>query len=247
MTLDLKRKNFYTSQFIFANMYQRHHNDLMDMLHIKINNTKPNDSYGYKNTLLYYNMSKKLPMRGGIYFIPGVNTDYFRIFGTLIMVSLILIGISPVFSDEYNIKMDSFILSTKYGKSKAITSKIIASIIYIMTIAVFFILIDFLLPLMFYGNYSIMGWNHPIQALIAFVDSPYNFTNLEMYFIEFAYNLFASLAFGIVVLLLSTIFKSNLLPLFIGGGIFALPIILVKIFNMESIKFVSYINELSIT
>lgn len=65
----------------------------------------------------------------------------------LIMGFLIIVAVSPVFSEEYGCGMDALLLTGKYGKTKCITAKIMASFTFsvVLTILTVFIPVLFML------------------------------------------------------------------------------------------------------
>lgn len=79
-----------------------------------------------------------------------------------IMICLIVvITLSPVFSEEYALHTDSIIYSARYGRTKLTTSKIIAA----LEVVIGTYLLYLLLNLVLYGcTYGLQGWNVSIQS-----------------------------------------------------------------------------------
>ncbi len=90
----------------------------------------------------------------------------------LILVVLIGFFAAGIFSDESVFRADSVFFSSKYGRSKAITSKILSSMI--MTTAVYWIGMG-LLSLICFGVMGTDGFSTPYQ-----VDNPYSIYNITM-------------------------------------------------------------------
>lgn len=111
-----------------------------------------------------------------------------------IMICLIVvITLSPVFSEEYALHTDSIIYSARYGRTKLTTSKIIAA----LEVVIGTYLLYLLLNLVLYGcTYGLQGWNVSIQSSLHYASSIYNLTFLQMFFISVILNIF-----GIVALL----------------------------------------------
>lgn len=77
------------------------------------------NSFEYRDATLHYNMVKQLVMPGVYFNDPWDNIIDFPVtLGFLILVAMILLGVSPVFSDEYATGADALILSSKLGKRK---------------------------------------------------------------------------------------------------------------------------------
>ncbi|MDE6761532.1 MAG: ABC transporter permease subunit [Lachnospiraceae bacterium] len=86
----------------------------------------------------------------------------------------ICIVVAPVFSGEYQAGTDAVILSGKYGKTKLITAKIIASFLFGVLAFTLHIVVACGLPLAAFG---VDGWELPMQ--IANTVIPYPFTFLQ--------------------------------------------------------------------
>lgn len=86
----------------------------------------------------------------------------------------ICIVLCPVFSGEYQTGTDAVVLSSKYGKTKLITAKITASLLFGLLAFTLHIIVAFAIPLAAYGA---DGWNLPLQ--INGTTVPYPLTFLE--------------------------------------------------------------------
>lgn len=89
-------------------------------------------------------------------------------------VLAICIVIAPVFSGEYQAGTDAVILSGKYGKTKLITAKIWAALLFSVLAFTLHVLVAFVLSFTAFG---IDGWNLPLQ--INGTTVPYPLTFLE--------------------------------------------------------------------
>ena len=65
---------------------------------------------------------------------PSNMIDLIYTFGFVITAFMLIIGISPIFSGEYSSGMDQFLLSSKYGRSKVVTAKILSAIIFTISV-----------------------------------------------------------------------------------------------------------------
>ena len=135
--------------------------------------------------------STKGPYRYGFY------EGWSQINGTLdIFLFLLLaigVGVCGVFSKEHETGADAIILSSKYGKSKVIVGKIIAALIFTITVVLLGLLICILPCLLYYG---IDGWDLPIQILSTKI--LYNWSFLELIIVR-------STIFSLVALFISAI------------------------------------------
>ncbi|MFG6364562.1 MAG: ABC transporter permease subunit, partial [Schaedlerella sp.] len=96
-------------------------------------------------------------------------------FGLLLFAVLaICIVIAPVFSGEYQAGTDAVILSAKYGRTKLITAKLAASLLFGTIAFAFHMVIACTIPLAAFG---VSGWNLPMQ--IANTAIPYPLTFLR--------------------------------------------------------------------
>lgn len=99
----------------------------------------------------------------------------------LIMFAIlaVCIIIAPVFAGEYQTGTDAVILSAKYGKTKLITAKIIASLLFGTLAFALDLIVACGLPLAAFGT---DGWNLPLQ--IANTTVPYALTFMQATFIS---------------------------------------------------------------
>ena len=145
------------------------------------------------------------------------NTYELLIFGVI----AICICLASVFAGEYQNGTDKILLTTKYGKSKGVTAKIIAS--YIFATLVFTIYLIFAIGTIFL-MFGTDGGNLPIQ--ISNILSPYALT----FFQSLLYNIVISytVLFGMVglTLFLSSKLKNPMTVLVIDIAIIMLPVFL---------------------
>lgn len=141
----------------------------------------------------------------------------------LLMFALlaICIVIAPVFSGEYQAGTDAVILSAKYGKTKLITAKIAASLLFGTVAFILHIVVACGLPLAAFGA---DGWNLPLQ--IANTTIPYPFTFLQAVLINIGIIYLVLLAMVGLTLLLSAQMKSPYLVLVILVPVLFIPMFL---------------------
>lgn len=119
---------------------------------------------------------------------------------SILICLLIVIMLSPVFAEEYTCHTDSVIYAARYGRTKLVTSKMIASLETVVGMYLIFLLLNFVL---YIGCYGVQGWNVNIQSSLHYASSTYNLTFLQMFFISAALN-----TLGIAVMTTITLFIS---------------------------------------
>lgn len=175
-------------------------------------------------------------------------SDLYVVLGmTFILLCIIVIVIcSTIYSNEVSSGINQLLLSTKYGRSKLISSKIISSIL--VTISGF-IFIQLITLIAFYLRYyGFDGWDTSIQVnfSIQLFNFPVYLNHLQIYFIIIIFQLFALLSIAGTTLLISSFSKSNLASVLISIGIFLLPIGLMQIFREGIIHNLLYLFPINL-
>jgi hypothetical protein len=198
--------------------------------------------FDYRRNQLFYNMMSRL-QTGDFYYTGGWDniTEYIYTPGAALIAFLILLALSSMFSGEYSTKMDSIILSTKYGKTKLIRAKTTAAAVFILLVDMFFILLNLIEKLLIYG---IRGWNVPMHFLINYVYTPFDLTVVQFYCIEILVHLLGCIVFGLFILLLSSINKMHILTFFIGTTFLLVPFILDNVIDIK-VPFIKFITKFS--
>lgn len=160
-----------------------------------------------------------IPLQYGYYEGWEIITTSFELL--MFAILAICIVIAPAFSGEYQAGTDAVILSGKYGKTKLITAKIIASLLFGTMAFVLHIIVACGLPLISFG---VDGWNLPLQ--IAGLTIPYPFTFLQATLINIGVIYLVQLAMIGLTLLLSAKMKSPYLVLIVLVPILFIPIFL---------------------
>ncbi|MEG2786994.1 MAG: ABC transporter permease subunit [Romboutsia sp.] len=136
----------------------------------------------------------------------------------------ICICIAPVFAGEYQSGADSIILSSRYGKSKLVVAKLLASFIFAVAIYTIHIALGTGIIL---SSFGVEGWNLPLQILYTIIPYSLNFLTGTIVCIVTLY----LILFGMVsiTLLMSSKMKSAfpvliviilimIVPMFFGTG-----------------------------
>lgn len=170
-------------------------------------------------------MIQKLDQPYGYYNLTAWSStvDFVNTLGFLILTILIVLGLSPVFADEHSQKIAPFIYSTKHGKRKLVTAKILASFTYITFLFVWLHAINVVLKIIEYK--ALVDGNVSLQNLYLFVHSPFVLTIWQYYGVALGIQLFAAFVIGLLVLFLSIITRNAMLTFFIGGVMIGTPFI----------------------
>lgn len=198
-----------------ANFYQA----IATKIENTLNSTSSNLSDEQKD--YWRNMASNIdmPLQYGYYEGWEIITTSFELF--MFAILAICIVIAPIFSGEYQAGTDAVILSAKYGKTKLITAKIIASLLFGTMAFVLHIIVACGLPLIAFG---IDGWNLPLQ--IAGLTIPYPFTFLQTTLINIGIIYLVQLAMIGLTLFLSSKMKSPYLVLIVIVPILFIPMFL---------------------
>ncbi|AIQ22974.1 ABC transporter permease [Paenibacillus sp. FSL H7-0737] len=142
--------------------------------------------------------------------IPGVGN---------ILIGLILVfALAPLYSGEANYRMDSLILSSKYGRLKIVTAKLLAGFIVTGGFVTLFYGVCVLFSCLPFG---FVGWNAPLNSY--FVESPYNLTQLQGMLLKYAVTLLAACGLLLLTALISALFRSSLSTLGLAACLVMLP------------------------
>ena len=136
----------------------------------------------------------------------------------LISMIAISICISPIFANEYYLKTDQIILSSKYGKNKVIKAKLFAGITFTVGVSAITMCVFLLSILLIHGC---NGANMAIQTIEIF--STYPFTLLQACIIATVVVLFIILFYGMITMIFSTLFHSPFLVIIVSFLILFLP------------------------
>ncbi|CCK20487.1 ABC transporter permease [Pseudolactococcus laudensis] len=179
-----------------------------------------NDHLSSKEKTFWQNKSKqvKTPYIYGYY---AGWSEWLRNFYFFVLVILVVcIIIAPVFAGEYQSGADAIILSAKYGKTKNVTAKILASNLVALVVFTLNLVLGFIFVFSFFGT---AGWDLPVQVLDVTVPFAMNLLQLVLLNIGIAYLvMFAFVAF---TLFLSSKLKTPFLALIV-----VLPLIFIPLF-----------------
>lgn len=185
--------------------------------------TKLKKNYTYKEKELEYNYLKAIkPPIKNIYsslWMYVFNHNYVYILSAF----LIILGVSPIFSEEYVSKVDALILTSKNGRISIVKAKILAALTFIVIISFTACIFQTILAIGILGNGN---WNNPIQINSEYKSIAYPLSMIGYFLIQFFTNLIANIALGLSILAISAKASNLIIPAFTGTiAVVAVPII----------------------
>ncbi len=145
---------------------------------------------------------------------------------------LLIVVLSPIFSQEYARKTKALILSAKYGKNKVIKAKMISA--FILSI-LSWMMIQFINIVMIFTLFGTEGAKSFLQNW-AQNPSPYPFTYMTSYFVITAMSFLGLIFLTSTILFISSRSKSSVISLVTAGVVTLFPITLSGVFGGEIVK-----------
>lgn len=144
----------------------------------------------------------------------------FSISIALVVSAIIVICLSPIFSEEYSQKTDAIILTTKYGKNKVIMAKLMSSLIFTIAIYILFVTVNLIFHVAIYG---LDGGNANIQIHGWYYQSPYHFTFLKLTLFSMGLSLIGLLFIAAITLFISSKAKSPFITVILSAAALYIP------------------------
>src|SRR5690625_681223 len=194
------------------------------------------NSYAYKEATKELSMLKKLGEPYAFYLTGGWRGmfDFIEPGVTVIfLATLILLGVTPVFDNEYANRTSGLVLATKHGKRKIVTVKMMAILTYIFVVLILFHIVNGILQFIKFGG--LQGWNAPIQGLsgwleslsmLSYDQSPYAFEIWQFYILTFSLQFVACVMFAILVVFISIILRNSMYTILVSGAVLGVPFVL---------------------
>lgn len=140
------------------------------------------------------------------YGFAGAWHDILDCVGFLVFAMVaIAVALTPVFAGEYADRTDAVLLSTRYGKSRLVAAKVIASLIFATAFYVLCAALVVAVPLVCYGP---DGADLPLQALVS--TSPYAVTASQAVWAALGTGYAITLGFSGLTLALSSRLRSQI-------------------------------------
>lgn len=170
----------------------------------------------------------------------GWTTLFDYKFSTILVMLMIVLAFSPIFSGERAGGFDKLIISS--GKRKAsIRAKLLSAGIYTFSVTALFFLLDVLYVALFHG---LSCFNAPIFAISEYADCPFTITLSGAMLLSFAGWLIAMLFFAALTSFISSFGKNTALSLFLsiaaGAGLIVLSDVIPKMFDPLGLAYSSH-------
>lgn len=181
--------------------------------------------------------------------------DLYNATSMVIMAIVIftIILLAGIFAGDTEKNIDQILLTTKYGRSKLISAKILAG--FTITSGIF-ILANLLTYAVFLYYSSSLGWNTSIQLnfMLEVFTFPVELNQSQVYILLLLLQFTGLLAISAITILLSSLSKASFPVLAISVGLYLLPLIfdkfnkpfLTKIGNLSPVKNQSVLELLNI-
>ncbi|SES45374.1 ABC transporter permease subunit [Psychrobacillus sp. OK032] len=176
---------------------------------------------------------------------PDIVIEYLSGNGVTFIGILLLVGLYAIFSRDDATGVSQYTLTSKYGRTKLVTAKIIIASLYTIVVYASITTIIWIYNLyrasanMSYWSHAFKGWDAPIQFLTSLATSPYALSAMEYHAIQLGLLLLGSIALTLIFLVVSSLCKSSFTSFLLCAGIFFIPIVIVDI-----VKAVPYIKWL---
>ncbi|RDY24353.1 hypothetical protein CHF27_003080 [Romboutsia maritimum] len=204
-------------------------NEMKDEIR-KLEKENKADTYEYKNLNYVYDKVKNIE-KPKFYFTHGwLTTANFKIIATLIAV-LIVAGLTPIFSDEYQSNSAQIMLSCKNGKNKLVLSKILSGLIFT---AIVFIIIN-TIYIMSALRYDFIGWDKPLRLFKYYGATIFDIRIIDFYIAGLGISFIGAILFALVTMLMSLLVKNNMISLLLNLGLYYVPAFFGNFIPMDSI------------
>ena len=148
--------------------------------------------------------SRNIP---GFYRTDGWMSYFEYEFSNLMVLLTIMIGLSTIFSLEWEFGTKSIIRVISGGTQKSRRDKLLFALLFVFLITTLFSIQDYLI---FAGHYNFSGLNNPLYAVPEMRETPLNISLGVFILVNFFVKLFGMCAFAVHLLLVSAVVKCNL-------------------------------------
>lgn len=188
------------------------------------------------------------------YQLPELIVLYVSNESAVFIAVLLLLGVYSIFSRDVSTGVFQYVLTSKYGRTKLVTAKIIVSLAYTLLVYLVVVVGSWTYQIyrasanLDYWKYIFDGWEAPLSFISGFALSPYALSVMEYHVVQLGFLLLGSLALTVLFLVVSAISKNSFTSFLICAGIFFVPIIVVDIVKaVPSIKWINAIYPYSPT
>lgn len=224
---------YYSGSYIKVNKDINAHGlkDIEEKLE-KLKNSNMEDTVDYESLLEKKEMLTNLPKQESLYLGDWNMVFDFNVSGTMKLILLVL-GLAGIFSSEYTSRVSYLNLSSKRGKTKLNTAKIISALIYGTIVFIF-------VSTIYHISGFVLGLPNGDKSATYIFSSLYNMTINEFYVGTLALSYIGTIAFSVLIVLLSLLTKNILVSFGLPLVIYFLPDKLM--FPSEIMKYIYYIN-----
>lgn len=163
-------------------------------------------------------------------------------FSSLLIILLLTFGLASVFSGERESSMNTILLTSKYGKNFTIATKILAAMMYVAIISIYFFILDFLC---FSVIFKLLGYNLPIYSMRDFEYTPLNMEIWKFIIYSDTIKLFGFMVIGLLILLFSSIFSESLVSFIASIGMITGCLAINDFFHGKAREIIAFINPVS--
>ncbi|QOS76943.1 ABC transporter permease subunit [Paenibacillus sp. JNUCC31] len=167
----------------------------------------------------------------------GYLLEYIDQFGVLFMMIMILLGLAPVFAEEYALGTVALLRSSKRGRSQIVSAKWMASTLYVVLCVILFTSANLLIYWLRFGNLA--GSDTPLQSVGMYFQgfdyefSPYRLSAVQYYGVQLVTHLAGSLVFACVVLCISALSSTSFVAIVINVAIVGVPYLAFDVLNFN--------------
>lgn len=164
-------------------------------------------------------------------------------FSSLLIILLLILGLTSVFSGECEVGLDKLIDTSCLGKYKTVYFKLLASFIYIIIISAYFFILDIVC---FKKIFNLIGSSVPIYGMPEFQFAPLNIKIWEFVICSELIKLLGFFIIGSIILSFSSLFSQSIFPFILSSGFITLLIISNDLLLAGSRNILSIINPISL-
>ncbi|GBF74968.1 ABC transporter permease [Paenibacillus sp. 598K] len=143
--------------------------------------------------------------------------------GAVYEVLLLLLVLPTIYNGERRWSMLPLLHSTRWGRSRALTAKMLAAGLYTTGVVLGCWLLGLAVHLSAAG---VAGWALPIQTLPDYADAPWSLSIWQYTLIQLATNWLGCMAYMLLIVWLSARCRSPLTVMFAGGMVFAVSVLI---------------------
>lgn len=174
------------------------------------------------------------------YFVAESIVNYLSNDGVIFIGMLILVGIYSIFSRDATTGVSQYTLTSKFGRTKLVTAKIIVTLTYTFFVTIGMIIFTWIYQLyrastnMSYWKHAFEGWDAPIQFITGLATSPYAMSIAQFHFVQLGFLLLGSMVLAILFLVVSSFSKNSFISFLISLSILFIPIVVIDILKGET-------------